>query len=248
MKRLIIILLATISISTQAQTDSLFVQANEAYAAGNYRDAIEQYTQTAQSGEAAELYYNLGNAYYKTGEIGLAILNYERALRIKPFYSDAKYNLKIARNRIIDKEDETQVFFISKWISSLMNLLPSPIWTWISIGLFLAFLVLMFVFAFGKSIGWRKFGFQTAIVFLFLSIVGFTFAGITHNKQIQRRDAIVMTEIVTVKSSPDKSGTDLFVLHEGIKVTIQETLGEWCEIKFGNGNVGWIRLSTLERI
>ncbi len=248
MKRLTnICMLLCFCLATLAQDK--FTQANELYADGDYQSAAQLYEEILQTeGLSAQVYYNLGNAYYKQHEIGKSILNYERALRLKPFYKDAAYNLELAQARIIDKVEDTHVFFLRNWVINLMHLLLPNVWACISIAFFLLFILSFFLFAFGKKLAFRKLGFRIGVLFIGLSIMTFVFAGITHSEFKEHADAIVMTGSVSVKSSPDQSGTDLFILHEGTKVTIRETLGEWYEIGFGNGNVGWLRATNVERI
>ena len=226
-----------------------FGRANELYASEQYAAAIDMYEAILeQQGQSPELYYNLANAYYKSKEIGNAILNYERALRLRPFYADAKYNLSVAQSKVIDRIEANQRFFISDWTFTLMYLLHTNAWTIISASLFLVFLALLLVFAFAQKLNWRKIGFRGGLVALCLSMVCITFANFTHKHYVNRKEAIVMTGVTTVKSSPDDSGTDLFVLHEGTKVTIRESLSEWYEIELGNGSMGWIKTEEIERI
>lgn len=246
-KTIIIFILACAHVVAFAQEK--FAQANESYANGDYETAAALYEEILQTeGQAAELYYNLGNTYYKLNEIGKSILNYERALRLRPFYKDAEYNLELAQARIIDKVETPRMFFLRNWTVNLMHLLLPNVWVCLSIAFFILFILSFFLFAFGKKLSFRKFGFRIGVFFIGLSLLTFVFAGITHKEFKEHADAIVMTGAVTVKSSPDKSGTDLFVLHEGTKVTIRDILGEWYEIGFGNGNVGWLKATNVERI
>lgn len=247
MKRNIItLLLAALSVFTlSAQTT--FEEANQMYADGNYADAIAAYEYMLQDNCSAELYYNLGNAYFRQNELARAILNYERALRIRPYWKDARYNLKFAQSRIIDNIEDKDAFFISKWLTDCRNLLSESSWAVISIALFLLSLLGVFVFAFAGVSGWRKAGFNVAWITFVLCIFAFFFSLSLHNRDKERKEAIVMQGIVNAKASPDKSGTDLFTLHEGTKITIRSTLGEWGEITVGD-NRGWVKLSTIERI
>ncbi len=254
MRKYISILVLTMSFLTLSAHEMLdaneaFVRANEQYAAGDFGKAAFAYQAIIeQYGESAQLYYNMGNAHYKDGSIGLSILSYERALRLCPFYADARYNLKIAQNQIVDKIEQAQQFFIMSWVEALMSFLPTNTWTWVGAMLFCLFLLQFFVFAFARRMWLRKLGFTLGLTFFSLSAVCMLFALATHSHFEQRKDAIVMSGITTVRSSPDVSGTDLYVIHEGTKVTITETVGEWHEVKFGNANVGWVEAKTIERI
>lgn len=226
---------------------TLFADANTQYAEGNYAEAALQYEQIIAEQPSAEAYYNLGNAYFKQGELAQAILAYERALRIEPSYKDAKHNLLFAQSRIVDNIEDTQSFFLSNWLKAIRNALGLPTWIGLSIALFLYTLIGLFLFAFSQTIWLRKTAFYTSMVALIISIVACVNAGSLHKRDTQRAEAIITQGIVNAKSSPDRSGTDLFTIHEGTKVEITETIGEWCCIHVGN-YIGWMPLAHLERI
>lgn len=247
MKRTAIFLISALCAVLPVAGQNTFENVNARYAEGNYAEAIAGYDSLLAVAPSAELHYNIGNAYYKTGEIGKSILHYKRALRLRPHYKDAQYNLHLAQARIIDNIEDTSNFFLSQWINSLMHLTAGQTWIWISFALFLLTLAGCMLFAFAGPLWLRKTGFHTAWLSLLFSIVCVTFAGVRHHEDATRKEAVVMQGIVNVKSSPDKSGTDLFVLHEGTSVTVKSTLSDWAEIRVGN-NVGWIKLSALERI
>ncbi|MFV0472161.1 MAG: tetratricopeptide repeat protein [Paludibacteraceae bacterium] len=224
------------------------IQANNLYKQGNYSDAAKLYKEALQKGVSSELYYNLGNAYYKSNEIGLSILNYERALRLKPNYDDAEYNLKIAKQKIVDNLVYTPGFFIKRWTISLMQWFTSNQWAVISIVAFISALILSLFFAFSKLRRNRKFAFYGAIVLFSFTALAFIFSGLRKDQMLKHRDAIIMNGAVTAKSSPDKSGTDIFQLHEGTKVHVKATLSNWAEIELENGAIGWVEEHTIERI
>lgn len=226
---------------------SLFAEANAQYAEGNYAEAASQYQEILANQPSAEVYYNLGNAYFKQGELAQSILAYERALRIKPYYKDAKHNLQFAQSRIVDNIQDTHSFFLSNWFKAIRNSLNQRIWFVLSISLFILTLVGLFFFAFSRTLWLRKMNFYTSLVALVISIFAFANTGSLHQRDTHRAEAIITQGIVNAKSSPDRSGTELFTIHEGTKVLIVETIGEWCCIHVGN-NVGWIQLSLLERI
>lgn len=226
---------------------SLFAEANAQYADGNYAEAAESYRQVLVEQPSAEVYYNLGNAYFKQGELSQSILAYERALRLRPLYKDAQYNLKFAQSRIVDNIEDTNSFFVSNWLKAVRNLLSEQTWMWLSVVLFLLTLTGAMLFAFSRVVWLRKTAFYTAIVALVISIAACANAGSLHKRDTLRAEAVITQGIVNAKSSPDRSGTDLFTLHEGTKVVIKEQLGNWCNIHVGN-NIGWIPLTTLERI
>lgn len=225
----------------------LFSQANAQYAEGNYAEAAAQYEQVIAEQPSAEAYYNLGNAYFKQGELAQAILAYERALRIEPSYKDAKHNLLFAQSRIVDNIEDTQSFFLSNWLKAIRNALNQQTWMILSIALFICMLIGFFLFAFSQTVWVRKTAFYTSLVALLISLVACINAGSLHHRDTSRAEAIITQGIVNAKSSPDRSGTDLFTVHEGTKVVITETIGDWCCIHVGN-YIGWMPLAHLERI
>ena len=225
----------------------LFSQANAQYAEGNYAEAAAQYEQVIVEQPSAEAYYNLGNAYFKQGELAQAILAYERALRIEPSYKDAKHNLLFAQSRIVDNIEDTQSFFLSNWLKAIRNALNQQTWMTLSIALFICMLIGFFLFAFSQTVWVRKTAFYTSLVALLISLVACINAGSLHHRDTKRAEAIITQGIVNAKSSPDRSGTDLFTVHEGTKVEITETIGDWCCIHVGN-YIGWMPLAHLERI
>jgi len=236
------------SLLALAQTGAV-KQANESYSKGQYQQAAKQYEEILiNEGVAPELYYNLGNSYYKINEIGRSILNYERALRLSPNFDDARANLALVQLKVVDNVVQTPSFFLGRWIENLIKLLSTNQWIFLSIGLFVVSLLLTFIFIFGSSRPVRKISFYIGAVMLIISIFTVIFSGIRKDQMINHDEAIVMSGVITVKSSPDKSGTDLFQLHEGTKVIIKSTLGKWTEIKLGNGSIGWVEQVNIEKI
>ena len=194
------------------------------------------------------LYYNLGNAYYKHNEFAKAILNYERALLLNPGNEDARFNLEMANTHIVDKIDPVGKFFLSVWIDSLRNFLSSNTWAVIGIGSFLLFIGGLYLYLFSKSVKAKKFGFFGGIILFLIAVLANWFAWGLNSKLKARSEAIVFAATVPVKSSPAESGTDLFILHEGTKVSILSKLGDWSEVKISDGNRGWLPSSSIEII
>lgn len=239
-------LVAAILISTACFAQNVFEQANTAYADGNYAEAAALYRSLIDEQPDAQVYYNLGNACFKQGELAQAILSYERALRLNPRDKDAQYNLEFAQSHITDNITE-QDFFLSAWARAVRNGLGEHTWVVLSVVLFSLALAAILLFLLGRAPWLRKTAFYCAWVALIVSLMAGLNAASLHKRDSIRSEAVITQGVVNAKASPDRSGTDLFTLHEGTKVTIRETLGEWCNIRVG-GNEGWIRLQNLERI
>lgn len=240
------IVIPTLLISALAFAQSDFDAANAAYADGRYDEAATLYQSMIDEQPNATLYYNLGNAQFKKGELAQAILAYERALRLEPNHKDAQYNLAFAQSRITDNIVE-QDFFVSSWVRAVRNSLSESTWLILSISLFVLALVGLLLFLLGREPWLRKTAFHIAWVALLFSLIAGLNAASLHKRDTLRNEAIITQGVVNAKSSPDRSGTDLFTVHEGTKVLIRETIGEWSNISVGS-NEGWIRTSCLERI
>lgn len=225
------------------------VKGDSAYIKENYAAAIQIYEALLINGEAADVYYNLGNSYYKVGEIAHAVLNYERALLLQPGNTDIRANLEVARSKTIDKvEPIPEIFFIS-WIKSLINSMSVDAWAKWGIVSFVLFIVALYLFVFSKRILWKKIGFISGIIFLIIVICSNLFASEQKERLLNRDDAIIMSPIVTVRSTPSESGTSLFILHEGHKVNIKDnSMREWKEIHLEDGKVGWVPSAAIEII
>lgn len=223
-------------------------KAEELYAAKQYVEAAEVYADMFQYGESAALYYNYANALYKSNQLGLAILNYERALRLDPTNEDVKFNLEFANKMKTDKIEPLERFFLSEWMESLGRLLTSNQWAYASIISFIVALVLVLLYLFGKKVWLRKLSFFSALFLLVFSIFTMVYAFQIKDYIENNPEAIVLAGSVSVKSSPDDSGTEVFVIHEGTKVNVLSTLSTWSEVRLADGNVGWLQSSTIEKI
>jgi hypothetical protein len=240
--------LLSIACGTFAQEDAL-KEAETAYTEEDYAKATELYKEILTTyGESAEVYYNLGNAYYKTGKIAPALLYYERALLIDPGDADIRFNLEMARQRTVDKIEPVGDFFLVKWFDAVQNMGAADSWAKLGIIFFLVFIICLFMFFFSRWTRMRKLGFYSGLLLLVSVVVTNIFARNQMLEMVNHTEAIVFSPTVTVKSSPNQSGTDLFILHEGTKVSIRNTLGEWREIELEDGNVGWMPAKDIEII
>ncbi|MEL5892800.1 tetratricopeptide repeat protein [Bacteroides sp. GD17] len=227
---------------TKAEGDS-------AYMRNDYASAIQIYENLLKKGEAAEVYYNLGNSYYKADDIAKAILNYERALLLQPGNADIRANLEVARSKTIDKVVPVPEIFFVSWTKSLINSLSVDAWAKLGVVFFILLLVSLYLFFFSKQIVGKKAGFIAGIVFLIFVVLSNVFAAQQKKELVDRNEAIVLSPSVTVRSTPSESGTSLFILHEGRKVEIKDnSMREWKEIRLEDGKVGWVPASTIEVI
>lgn len=223
--------------------------ADSAYARQQYQQAIKDYEELLHDGVSAELYYNLGNAYYRTDNITRAVLNYERALLLSPGDGDIRFNLQMARSKTIDKiTPESEMFFVT-WYHALVNIMGVDGWARTALVSFALAIVLALAYLFSARIWVRKVGFFGGLAFIAVFILANLFAYQQRQELVNRTGAIIISSAVPVKSTPSKSGTDLFILHEGTKVEITDgTMRGWKEIRVADGKEGWIETSKIEII
>lgn len=250
MKKIILIgSLLLLAWGVMAAGENLTQQAETEYREGKYLEAADTYKKILAEGlESFELYYNLGNCYYKLEENTRAILNYERALLLKPGDKDTQYNLKMAQNRVVDKIEVLPEIFFIRWYKAMVSYFSADQWAYLSVAFFILFLCMVALFFYSSSVGMKKTGFTLGIVLLFFTVFSVIFAA-KQNRLLTERDyAIVVTPSVTVKGAPDNSGTSLFVVHEGLKVRVVESLGDWVNIRLEDGNEGWVAKGDVEKI
>ena len=246
------LLLIALLLSPQLLTPANAVtkaEADSAYIRGQYQQAINDYEALLKQGASAEIYYNLGNAYYRTENITRAVLNYERALLFSPGDRDIRFNLQLAQSKTIDKIiPESEMFFVT-WYHALVNLMSVDGWARTALVLLALVIVLSLAYLFSERIWLRKLGFFAGLALLVLFVLSNIFAWQQKQNLVHRKGAIVMEPSVTVKSTPAKNGTDLFILHEGTKVTVTDaTMKGWKEIRLADGKEGWIESNKLETI
>jgi len=216
------------------------------YTSGNYQDALKEWTDIYNTGyRSAALDYNIANAYFKLGNVPGSILFYERALLLKPADDDINYNLQIARTMVVDKFEEIPELFFVRWYDFLSLLLSSNVWAVFSSLTFFLFLVCLSVYIYSSRYRLKVLGFWIALMFLIISACSLAFTLRNKSLVYDSHKAVIFAPIVNGKSSPDSSGTDLFVLHEGSKVTIEDIVGDWYEIMLSDGNKGWVPSNTL---
>ena len=226
-----------------------YKKANQLYAKQDYTNAITEYEGLiADKKISAEIYYNLGNSYFKTGKVSLAILAYERAKKIAPDDEDIDFNLKIASLKIIDRIDVVPDVFYKRWHRSASLLFSANGWSTIFLITIWLFFISAGIYVLGNSITMKKLGFFGMVIFLFITALGYAMSTSSYSIAHQEEHGIVMTPSVYVKSSPDEKGNDLFILHEGTKVDVMETFENWNKIKIPNGTIGWLKKNEIEKI
>ena len=223
--------------------------ADDEYAKGNYQQAIKDYQEILKTGVSSEIYYNLGNAYYRTDNITQALLAYERALQLSPGDNDIRFNLQYARSKTIDKiTPETEMFFVT-WYHSLVNFTSVDRWANTAIVSIVMALLLILVFLFAPQMWARKSGFYGSAAFLLLFAFANLFAFQQKHELETKLGAIVIAPTVNVKKTPAASGTDVFVIHEGTRVDITDRgMKQWRGIKLADGREGWLKTSQIEEI
>ena len=247
MKKTLILLLLATALNAAAQTPQQLMQrGNDAYAKGDFVAAAQAYNAVLDSGyESADLYYNLGNVYYRQEEYGLSILNYERALRLKPNFRDAKQNLDLADSKTEDQIAALPEIFLAQWAHSVVAWFSPTGWRICTLILLTLLGTAVVLFLLSRDYAWRKgslIGGIVTLVFLLLCIACTISASVRYNRHNQ---AIVTAPMAVVKSSPEENSIDKLVLHEGTKVNIEETLGEWHKIQIADGNNGWLQTDEV---
>lgn len=247
----IIILLLLVSFAPLYANDNgeLWLKANDAYSMGQYATALSEYRKIEESGyESYKLYYNMGNAYYKTDNIGKAILYYEKALKLNPAGVDAKNNLQIAKLQTLDKIDVLPEFILTTWVKKIRNMISSNGWAYMAVGLFAVVCIFLLMFKFAPGTGGRKLSFVLACVMFLFFVFALLFAFNLRANAAADDSAVVMVPVSNVKSAPNSTGNNLFILHEGTKVEILEEAGKWCRVEISDGRQGWLEIKDVEVI
>lgn len=232
-----------------ADIDSLYQIANSLYQQGQYEPALEQYNAVILSGkESADLYYNMGNAAYRSNSIGHAILYYEKALKLEPAHEDAINNLDFVSRYRLDTFEEVPVLFLGAWINGFVQLFPEQTWSILALVFFIIILTGLLVFLFSRRMVLKKSGFISGLVALVLFVITLSSAISRHRDIVNPDTGIILAPSVVVRSSPSASGTELFILHEGTKIKVNEEVSGWQNIKLIDGREGWIVADDFESI
>lgn len=243
----------TIAATERGEYNDIVKSAEEAYRSQNFKTSIDLYEKIIQESisenrVSSQLYYNLGNAYFRDNQLGKAILNYERALLLNPGDSDIRHNLRFVNNRKIDRITPAGDIFLTNWFRGVRNLYSSNIWAVIAIISFVLFIILFALYLFVNTIWIRKTSFYSSIVIFLLMIIFNIFSFSQKREQIREDFAIIMAGTAAVNASPDDNSNLLFELHEGTKARVKNSDGNWYEIEIDNGSVGWTRKDNVEII
>jgi tetratricopeptide (TPR) repeat protein len=234
---------------SQDTVEEKFQQGVTLFTAGSYQEALDKWNDIYNTGyRSANLYYNIGNAYFKLNDIPDAILFYERAYLLKPADENINYNLQIARTLIVDRFQEIPELFFIKWYNFIALFRSTNSWARTSLVSFILFLLFLSLYIYSSRYRQKVTGFWLAVIFIILATTSSAFAVRNKSLVYDSHKAIITSPLVSGKSSPDNSGTDLFVLHEGTKVSIEDEVGEWYEIRLSDGNKGWVPLNSLNII
>lgn len=247
MKKWLSFLLVCFSISSgmRAENETLN-KAEKAYDEKQYKSAINLYEQLLKEGYSSyQLYFNLGNSYYKNGELGRAIHAYEIARKLEPDDEDIKINLSLANSKTIDKIDTKENFFITAVKSNILSSLSTKTWAWLNIISFLVAAVGFFLYYMLTSVSLKRFFFGMFVLFFITFLLSYFLGGSAVKSKSENKFAIVLVREVKVMNEPNASATTKFRLHEGTKVRVVENNGDWMLIKLENGNEGWLKSFEL---
>lgn len=250
-KRIIssLVIILSVFLVKGAGTDELWTRANDAYASGEYGTAVNLYDSIVREEYVShKLYYNIGNAYFKNGQTGKAVLYYNKALLQSPGDKDTAHNLELANSYVKDRIEVLPEFFLRKWIRSIQFGLSSNMWAVVSVVMFAVMLISVILFLLSGRIALRKSGFYIGIISAVMFIFSTVFSTRIRNGIENPGYAVIISSSASVKSSPDNNSKDLFILHEGTKVRVADRLGEWREITIADGNKGWINRNSIELI
>ena len=239
-------LLIFLSSLAKADSNSIMQTANEYYKNNRYQLAIEEYNKLLLDGfEGTSLYYNLGNAHYRLGKVGYAILYYEKAFKLSPNDEDVTHNLALAKLNLKDKVDTLPPFFIFNLWEGILAAFSVTGWTIIVYIIFILVLIVFVVYFFSRSVTEQRISFFTGIGLTVILLLTISLLIVKMNKEFNTKDGVIIETSVIVKSSPDYSSKDSFQIHEGLKVRIEDNVDDWVKIRLDDGKIGWITEKSL---
>ncbi len=247
--KLLFLLLLLTGISPASQVDELMKQGNDFYQNKNYEQAVQSYEKLISEGyEGVSLFYNLGNAYYREGKIGYAILNYEKALRLSPNDDDVRHNLAIANTKTLDRIDTLPEFFLFRWWESLLSFFSLQGWTYFSYVLYIFSLIAFGIYFFTKNPQIQRYSFFGGLILISFFILSVVILSVNLNRELNVKHGIVIEPAVSAKLSPDTKSNDAFVIHEGLKVQLEDKVDNWVKIRLNDGKIGWLPETDVAKI
>ncbi len=241
-----LLLLGLMSVATSNafafKFEDLIKKGNEFYKNEQYEKALQEYNSIIEQGyESAGVYYNIGNCYYKLNKIGYAILYYEKALKLNPDDEDISYNLKIAKAHTVDKIKEVPQIFLVRWWDALLAAFTLKGWATLASFLFLFFIVAVGFYYLTKDISVKRFSFISGSFLIVLFLINVFVLISKYDREVNTKYGVILSNVVTVKQSPDEKSADAFILHEGLKFKVEDSLDNWTKIRLPDGKVGWIK-------
>jgi len=246
---LLILIIGFLNTAFAETPEDVLRRGNNFYQNKEYEKAIDTYEQLIRNGfEGTSLYYNLGNAYYRTGKIGFAILNYERALELSPSDEDIQHNLALANAKTVDKVEMLPKFFIFQYWESLLAFFSLTGWTYAAYLFYLFVLAGIGFYFFSKNQRVQKISFYSGLAALLLLAVTASLLIIKFNRELSVKNGVIVQSEAPVKLSPDAGSSDAFIVHEGLKVKLEDNVQDWVKIRLLDGKIGWVQKENLKVI
>ncbi len=228
---------------------SMMQKANGLYQNNKFSEAAQIYQKLVDEGyEGTALYYNLGNAYYRLNKIGFAILNYERALKLSPGDDDIQHNLALANTKTVDKIESLPKFFIFQWWESLLALFNLSGWTYTAYIFYILILISFGIYFFAKKPQIQRYSFFSGLFSIIILVIVATLLIVKLNREVNIKNGVIIEPSVIAKVSPDKDSNDAFVIHEGLKVRLEDNIGNWYKIRLQDGKIGWANKQDIKVI
>jgi tetratricopeptide (TPR) repeat protein len=251
--RYLFILMTLLALSSEKvpgqNIDGSMKQAEEYYRNAQFDEAIKIYEKLINDGyEGTSLYFNLANSYYRIGKLGYGILNYERALKLSPSDEDVKHNLAFANHSTVDRIQPLPSFFLFEWWESLIASMTVNGWTYLAYIFFITLIIFISFYFFAKTIFQQKLILFSGLGILTIFLIILSLLIVKINREENVIGGVVIEQSVTVKTSPDEKSTDAFVIHEGLKVNLEDRIDNWLKIKLADGKVGWVENNEVEKI
>ena len=247
MKKIVYILILLTGLLASAQNKALFDSATKAYNAGKYQTAVDDYLEILDTGHhSAELYYNLGNAYYKMNSIAPSIYYYEKALLLAPNDAEIKNNLGYAQNMTLDAIDTLPETGFAKIYNSVLGFFSFDQWAYTAVVFMILFVLLYIAFYYFRYASRKRLSFILSIICIFFATVAIIFAYLEYDAYQAERFAIIFSKESSVKLEPNLKSQEAFELHEGTKVNVLDELDSWKKIKIADGTIGWIPAEDLK--